>query len=238
MKGLILTTGHEIADTVARSLAKGLDGETRYAGAVLDRHVADCDYVIGYGILRGTADVYKLAENMEKPWFVVDKGYFRSGHYNGYYRLGNRCTQGRYVDAQYDMPALPPKLETTGEIGLICPPTPDVARFFGLNRQRWIDGALSYCVKRGVPSLVREKGTSRPLSEDLKRSSFVYTFNSAVGWEALAQGIEVVSSGEHSAVGAYSGETWKLIAWMLQDQFTLKNVEDGKLLERVERWLR
>src|ERR1051326_2634673 len=87
-------TGHEIADRVAESLVKGLNGislDCRYYNmpSLPDGYDAN----IAYGILRDTGEVFKASEEDGKPWFNVDRGYFKPSHYDGYYRISCRGTQ-------------------------------------------------------------------------------------------------------------------------------------------------
>ena len=234
MRPLILHTGHQIADTVAAAFERGLGCKGRLASAVKDDDVENCSFVVGYGILRGTTPVFRLAEKMGKPWYVVDKGYFGAGHYDGYYRLGKRCTQTYREYDNADSVIMPEPIETNGTCGVICPPTDAVCAFYQINKKQWIKDAIDYVEQRGKQVLVREKGTNRRLADDLSQAAFVYTFNSSVGWQAVAGGIEVVSDPVHSVVGqwGYRTDGDNFIANLLADQFTLKDVEGGKLNDR------
>jgi hypothetical protein len=247
MRALILRTGHEIADKIADSLSIGLGVAPVLASQVTIENVADADFVIGYGILRGTADVYGMAEAIGKPWFVVDKGYFHPEHYNGYYRLGYRGTQGPYQE-RYCQPALmADKLETNRSCGIICPPTPDVCEFFGIDAQAWLNNAIDFVASTGKHFLVREKTTNRKLSEDLAQSAFVYTFNSSVAWQAIALGIPAISDPHRSVVGQWQAgredrklgltdiEASGLVTWLLDDQFKLIDIERGYLWDKIKK---
>lgn len=229
MSVLVLKTGHQIADTVAESLGKCFGVTPRLAEQVDDLDVAQCEFVIGYGILRGTGDIFKLAERLGKPWFVVDKGYFGASHYNGYYRMGYRGTQGPYKPRAVD-PCIMPERQEQGKCLLICPPTSEVCRFFGIDYGYWIATATQYAATLGVDCIVRSKDSHIPLEDDLAKSFMVYTFNSSVGWIAKARGLQVISDATRSIVGqAMPVPSEDLIAWLLEDQFTLKDVEAGLL---------
>lgn len=236
MNVLVLKTGHEIADTVAKALAEAFDTKTVFCQDAQDPNQYDA--VIGYGILRGTDKVFK---SCSVPWFEVDNGYLESGHFNGYYRISHRGTQADWLNRKFEAPELfaakigwQPR-RTKGYL-LVVPPTEPVSDFFGIDKRQWMDKALLQADVYGFEALVREKGCSRPLDEDLAGAQCVYTFNSAIGWEALSQGIGCVSDRDHSLVGKWSQyhhiqdeeAVRKLYAFMKTQQFTLPEIAEGR----------
>lgn len=211
MKIAVWKTGHDIADTVAEAVYEGLKehAECRRFDTRTDLGKPfEEDVHIAYGILRGTSDVFKLARSMDKPWIHIDRGYWKPGHYDGYYRVSLNGTQ-----QTFGLDKLEPDYERWDALGieildvrkfdedvyrpvLYCPPTHDVSMFF----KHWMMIDPNSC---GHKLIVRRKGMNIPLQSDFDECSMVYTFNSSVGWEALRQGIPVVSDPDHSIVGAY-----------------------------------
>lgn len=209
MKIAVWRTGHEIADTVALAINQGLPNSslpsTQYLDEKYDLNTAIemYDIHIGYGILRNMDKVYRAAQAAGKPFICLDKGYWKPGHFDGYYRISLNSTQQTTC-----LDKLEPDYERWDRLGikilpfkerrgnnLVVPPTDYVQSFFGLSSmpQPW----------PGDPIYIRYKTATNPLQEDLDHAARVITFNSSVGWEALRQGIPVVSDEQHSIVGAY-----------------------------------
>lgn len=214
MKCAVWTTEHEIASTVASAIYAGFcksdcnafpPFDTRYH---LDQGtIAAFDVHVGYGILRGMDDVFRACKKLGKPFIHLDKGYWKPGHYDGFYRVSLNGTQQTTFDglqpdyARWDalgIEVLPHRIETSDDYELICPPTDYVAEHFGINPMEWLHNTLQGGTHKKV---VRTKGTAAPIDWD--HCSNVITFNSSVGLEALRQGIPVISNPQHSAVGAY-----------------------------------
>lgn len=216
----ILRTGHPIADTIADSIPD-----------------MPLDADIGYGILRGNAEVFKGSP----CWFNIDRGYFHPGHFDGYYRVSLRGTQQTrfWPEPDYDrMRAL--RIDTKPWRGfdhskpvLVVPPTKHVMQFFGLHHWKHPYGVIS------------TKGHAMDIN--FQDYSYIYTFNSSLGWQALMAGIPCISDTTHSIVGSYFNnlsldqlaeaqyvDRERLFAIMSGLQLTLKEMREGKLWTLVE----
>jgi len=252
MKIYVWRTGHEIADKVAEAAYEGLQQQGVCARLEktdeISRGMDQCDIHIGYGILRGMDSVFKAAASNGRPYFNLDRGYWKPGHYDGYYRVSLRGTQ-----QTTGLDKIEPDYERLDRLGieiwdrykplereeshhcLICPPTPDVAKWLSIEIDDWIEEQANQSRHK---SIVRLKGTGMPIRwSDVME---VRTFNSSVGWEALRQGIPVVSDPNHSIVGAYQKmldkgiadnyeERRKLFAIQSKLQLTLDEMRQGKL---------
>lgn len=230
MKVCVWKTGHEIADTVA----KAIDAEVRTIGEPL----GDADVHIAYGILRGTADVFRKAP----VWFHVDRGYTNPGHFDGNYRVSLRGTQqtGFWPEpVKHDVKLLPWRGFDHSKPVLVCPPTDAVRDFFSL--QEWTHTNVKHYV-------VRKKGDQNPLN--FNDYNYVLTFNSSVGWQAIAAGIPCVSDTTHSIIGTFfkniplanlSGaqyvERKRLFGTMSALQMTLEEMKQGKLWQLMSNLL-
>lgn len=217
-------TGHPICDTVAQSLARGLNAELISTSAVTERHIHQFDCHIAYGILRGAQNVFRLAERYGKHWFNIDRGYLQAEHFSGYYRVSYRGTQARWPGKRYP-------LKNWRGTTLIVPPTDHVCEFFGFDQQHWIDNAIrdskdDYCI--------RHKGEIDPV--EWNNIAGVVTFNSSLGWQALAEGIPCQSDPTYSLVGSYfvddpqddvHSDCEQLFGFMRKNQFTLDEIERG-----------
>ncbi|NBX73115.1 MAG: hypothetical protein EBZ69_05705 [Alphaproteobacteria bacterium] len=207
----IWVTDHSIALNVGRAVAMRLmDAGWRislhHVRDVSDESILGADYHIGYGILRGTAQVFKQASLLEKPWFNIDRGYFGADHFAGFYRFSLYGTQNHH---RFMRDRSPPLAITLSDLSarteaLICPPTDDVADFYSIDTIAWHAEAEAEACRRGLTPLWRPKGTARDLADDLARVALVITFNSAVGLQALQLGIPVLSHKKFSALGDVS----------------------------------
>lgn len=257
MRIAVWKTGHPIADKVADSLVKiskdaqlfhinaeyEIDGNAKES--IADILIKNTDLSIGYGILRGTSNLFKSAEKYNKPWFNVDRGYFNPSHFDGTYRISYRGTQFKWHEG---IPGKPIDIQiepwrTGGDYVLICPPTKAVRRFF------CIDSWVAPGIVNGE-YIWREKDCSVPIEEHLSKAKAVITFNSSVGWKALQMGIPVLSDTTHSAVGSYFNnlsldaiaeaqylDRKKLFQAMAAHQFTLSEIEQGKAWPLLRHYL-
>jgi hypothetical protein len=243
----VFRTGHEINEKVCTALVEGFKDDDLYAT---------------YGILRGAGEWAKLKDGERinghpKKVLLLDKGFFKPGHYDGYYRISTSglTTQPRFDPTKCDparWKSLGIEVETWRKDGshiLICPPTEVVAKFYGMDMwdEAWgrmmAEKVLGQYGTRFVVT-IRTKGSTVPLADDLKNAYAIITFNSSVGWEALRQGIRVVSWWPYSTLGTwfvYHGGTtldamagsWdhlnreELFSFMANHQFTLAEIGNG-----------
>jgi hypothetical protein len=236
VKIIIWKTNHEIADTVADAIKEGIDG-----GSVRYTHQGfeDADVHIGYGILRGMDDIFKQARN----YIHLDRGYIHPAHYSGNYRISLNGTQ--QVDfwpepSVCTVPLAPWRGFDHTKPVLVCPLTEAVSEFFGVDW--WVDAGAERHVWR-------HKGDPTPLN--FSDYNYVLTFNSSVGWQALAAGIPCVSDPTYSMVGSFFKniplaklseaqylDREKMFGCMESMQLTLQEMRDGKLWPIISSLLR
>lgn len=246
MRIAIWHSEHEISKTVCAAVKEGIP-DADLISAVGDNwpFIKQYDFHIGYGILRGVGDIFHQCTKRNIAWAEIDNGYWKPGHYNGYYRISlNGTQQTTELDnllPDYDRwDALGievlPSVSRTGQV-LVCPPTDHVCRFF--NSNPWHNHGYK---------LWRDKSCNRLLQDDIDACSKVRTFNSSVGWEALRQGIPVVSDATHSIVGAFAktlddtqlmdiDNRRRLFAIMASLQFTLAEIRQGLLWQLIQKLL-
>lgn len=205
MKACVWQTGHGIADTVAQAVhdglhASGVNHSLKQTSQLSEQEIQSSDVHIGYGILRGMDEVFRACDKAGKPWFNIDKGYWKPGHYDGYYRISLRGTQ-----QTFGFDKLKPDYERWDKLGIeILPSTkkPDVA--LCCPPTDYVDGFFDGCsiqYPAGKELIIKSKTDPRPINYNLYDE--VVTFNSSVGWEALRHGIPVISDINHSIIGAY-----------------------------------
>lgn len=228
MKIAVWRTGHPIADTVAEAILVWLrttphgiyDNHTSCLikeNGQLSQSIENADIHIGYGILRGMDKVFHECQKRNKPFILLDRGYWKPGHYDGYYRISLNGTQqtfgfdklkpdyvrwgalGLDICDGFDYRGPFQRSDTQRMTVLVCPQTEHVRNFF----------RKAFVYKRtdvdlwGLERIRKKDGQNIPLDFELSRTLKVITFNSSVGWEALRQGIPVISDPEHSIVGAF-----------------------------------
>lgn len=247
MKIAVWGTKHSIARTVADAVLQGLGNKVYVYLDTDEMFCEETDVHIGYGILRGMDEVFRACQKAGKPFFHIDKGYWKPGHYDGYYRIGLNGTQQTTglakLEPDYErwdvlgLEILP--AQTNGAHNLICPPTDAVRNFFNL-LSAWTDEPY------GDYSYIREKDSPAPLKNHLHKCAKVITFNSSVGWEALRQGIPVISDPNHSFIGAYQKQVDKsplpdidsrrrMFAVMASLQLSLSEIRSGKIWPLIQR---
>lgn len=197
-------TEHDINHRVLNAVAAGLARAGAAAQAMQSegaQSIAEGEHIC-YGVLRGSDAILKTAHRMGWPWYHIDNGYFRPGHFNGYYRISKGNTQACFNAAQASdgqrwrelgLEIGPWQRNHLGHI-LVCPPTAAMGTFFGFDPKAWLShvlATLSGCSAR--PVVVRHKHSSRPLEEEMQGAYAVVTFNSGVAWQALLQGIPAIA---------------------------------------------
>lgn len=236
----VFRTGHEINERVCDALEQGFPGPQ----------------LATYGVLRGSGAWAKRMRLRELSVLMADKGYFKPGHFEGYYRLSWNGTQALFSTSEAKDDARLKELQKEWQINLepwqkpgsrilICPPTLPVADFYGLSNHgvNWGNEVGHEIIRHHGARwqvTVRTKDSPFPLEEDLQDCAAVVTFNSGVGWEALRRGILCISDVKHSTVGSYLGTTiadlghdltecdrYPLFSFMANRQFTLAEISNG-----------
>jgi hypothetical protein len=250
----ILKTGHEIADIVAAALEGGLANGTQIKTETIQMETVP----IGYGILRGTANVFRQSERNRSPWVHLDRGYWKPNHYDGYYRVSLNGTQ-----QTIGLDKLEPDYARLESLNLdikewrgfdkskpvlVIPPTQHVAEFFGINTLGWSHDIAYQLLEANETVTIRNKADQTPIN--FSNYNYVLTFNSSVGWQALQAGIPCVSDSTHSMVGkwfenislenlseAQYVDRHKLFAVMASLQLSLKEIKAGEICKLIERLL-
>lgn len=245
----IWKTGHHINDVVSDALHAGIPHSiikhasfaNNYAQSPLKK------VAVGYGILRGTADVFAINEAAGVDYYEVDRGYIRPGHFDGYYRISKNGLQARYHEHKYPTDRLDNLNVKTDNLFnekghiLICPPTLPIQQYYGVaNWQQKMEDVLKASSRR---IRIRDKGDTVPLEHDLDGCYAVVTFNSNVAVDAIIKGIPAVTS-PFSIVHRWSGyclqdvvndkitrineaNRIKFLSFVSYNQFTLKEIQDG-----------
>lgn len=196
-------TGHSICTTVMRHFKQGMayiSESGDYPLRHVDQYSGESNN-ISYGFLRGTDRIF---QNSNEYW-EIDRGYFKPGHFDGYYRISMNGTRARYNAKVAErlsskrFKALgihPEEWQPANKPGfvLIVPPTHAVTSFHKAPKQ-WADEIADILDdKTDYPVRVRHKsGQVCPLRDDLANARCVITYNSNVSIDALLAGVPVVA---------------------------------------------
>lgn len=244
-------TGHQINEAVSMALHAGIPDNILKHTEWADNYFSSINkrIAIGYGILRGTGDIFKHNRIHDIDYYEVDRGYINPNHFDGYYRISKNALQAKYNSLEFPSDRLG-KLKIDrqewfnpkGQI-IICPPTEYIENYYGHKNGWWlseIEAALKD-IKKSI--IIRNKLNQSPLEQQLKDAYCVITFNSNVAVDAAIKGIPVIT-GAYSIVGKWcknsiqdvidakieprnSLEVDKLLRFISYNQFTLEEIRNG-----------
>jgi len=194
----IYCTQHKHNRRVSQAFAQGI-GAPIVGVAPLQR-----GQVFMYGCLRGLLPTLLQAQQLGRTWWYADNGYFRRGHYDGYYRVTKNAFQhdGRgegnsdRFDA-LDIPIQPWK--KNGQHVVVCPPSRLWASLNRFDADAWLKNTIKVLKAHTDRNLVARvkmswsdvKSSSVSLHVDLQNAWALVTHSSNAAVEALIAGIPV-----------------------------------------------
>lgn len=224
----IWRTGHPFNDTVTNEFRKGslfLSPEEplfTIKDVSLYRPNEKPPASVSYGILRGADTIFKACQTHNVEFWEIDRGYFRPGHFDGYYRISLNHTRVAY-NPDIDLPSdrwkqlkieiEPWKKEEIGHI-LFLPPTEAVADFYGFDLDQWVDtiqrDLINY-TDRPVVTRYKNDNRNTPIEYDITGAHCVLGYNSNSLVEALIQGVPAIQL-----------QAADILGW---NRYTLKDIE-------------
>lgn len=152
---------------------------------------------IMWGLLRGIPELIAESEKAGQPWVYVDHGYFRRGHYDGFYRMTlNDFQQRRVIERPEDRwKALGIKMKPwrKGRNVVVCPPSDHVCKLFKC--EAWGKETVAVLETRtDRPIVVRRKTDRGAFLDAIKDAHCVVTLNSIAAVEAVCDGVPVFVS--------------------------------------------
>jgi hypothetical protein len=235
-------TDHQHSRVICQAFAQGCGGKVVPVGRLLEGPA------MVYGILRGCGDILHQCEWIGRPWYHMDNGYFRRGHYEGYYRV----TKGGLQYARIDKTATPHRFEALkvpvkpwnrgGNHIVITPLSGGMASHWlppGLDERRWLELVVEELARHtDRPIVVKDKGTGS-IEEALTGAWCLVTHSSVSVIDALCRGVPVIHLGESCAAPVARSrladvespvyperEPW---LWTLADrQWTLDEIRRGE----------
>ena len=234
MTPVVYVTGHEFSNVVGKAFAEGCRGEIRHVSQYAFR---EDEVPCFYGILRGTEAVVRSQEAHSKPYVYLDHGYFKPGHFGGYYRCCVSGLQARYVPGRFcgrwnDLGLAVAEWRVGEGPVVVVRPSGYVAAFYKFDPVAWIEQVTEHeesCIVTG-------KTDAAAL---LAKAAKLVTVQSNVSIAALLKGVPVEFKSPvgmdiyHPARETRDRED--LFASLANSQFTLAEFVDGTAWKALER---
>lgn len=193
------SSGHKHSQTICEAFAAG----GRFPLLVNARELQP-GAMFTYGNLRGLKALLDRAIAEGRDWYYADNGYFRPGHYDGYYRVTRNAYMhdGHGTAAAARWEKLGKRImpwKKGGRFVMVCPPGDVYAQLRGFDAGAWLTGTLA-ALKRSTarPIVVRSKPKKGelqvPLWKSLEGAHALVTHSSNSAVEALLFGIPVFCS--------------------------------------------
>ena len=189
-------TNHNLSQVVCAAFAEGAKGKL-----VDTSHLRDGDAAV-YGILRGCGEIITACEWLKRDYYYIDNGYFKPGHFDGYYRIVKNGRQGSYYESRSDRwERLGVDLRPWRRRGrkiLVVPPSGYVAAFDKIDSGQW--SRLVACeLSRWTDRAIQFKPSKGRMDEALEDTWCLVTYNSNAAIHALREGVPVITLGDHIA---------------------------------------
>jgi len=247
-------TGHQINETVSMALHAGIPQNILKHTEWASNYISSTNkYVaVGYGILRGTGDIFNHNAKNGIDYYEVDRGYINPNHFDGYYRISKNGLQAKYSNKFKHPGDRMERLKFTisdksshnpkGHI-LICPPTEYIETYLGSKPGKWTEDTANQLSKLNRPVKIRQKTDTTALELDLDGAYCVVTFNSNVAVDASLRRVPVIATSYSVAYGWSGNDIQSLLAGVIQvpslhqveklikfisyNQFTLEEIRNG-----------
>jgi hypothetical protein len=158
-----------------------------------------------YGILRGCDRIIKQCQWIGRDFYHIDHGYFKRGHYEGYYRVSKNGLQwdgiGKFPSDRWA--SLGIKISPwrrSGRNVVVCPISRAVADFYGIDSHKWLTSVvseLSNFTDRPVIVKPKDDGDLRPVLND---AFILVAHQSNAATEAIVHGIPAIVLGPSAAI--------------------------------------
>ena len=229
MKFLARVTDHELSIRVLGAFAEGtpLTCRSGVGGDLWKDEIP-----VYYGILRGCGEAIKEDMKAGRPWVYIDHGYFTGDYYRMVVGgLHHRIPENPKPANNSSGMTFAPLRDEPGGPMILVPPSAAVADFYGIGIEDWIGRCLSV-----FPSAAVSTKAMGNLSVLMESCRGLVTHSSQAAVKALTMGIPAWCTAERAPVpnhGIY--DRADLLGWLVERQFTLKDIESGRHLGHLER---
>ena len=204
-----------------------------------------------YGILRGTAEIIRQCEWVNRDYYYIDHGYIGAGHYKGHYRVTKNARQAHSLNLTEVPEDRLKKLGVElrpwrrhGDHILVIPLTGAIADYYGIDPDKWLQSTVSEittATDRPVQTKIKGQGN---LEKALKNCWCVVTHSSNVAVDAILNGVPAITLGESICENVSWGfedieqPVWPEREWWLRavayNQWTLDEMRSGECWRHVK----
>jgi len=197
---------------IGTALAEGVGVEPIAAKSQI--RVLPTQNIAIYGLLRGLLKCWERARHHQLNWLYLDNGYFKPGHFKGYYSATWNAFQhtgaGEYERGKERFEKLNlgfalKEWRKQGEYVLIFPPTEAFAGLQGFAPDVWLndtikklnlhtDRSIKIRAKPGSMLMGKKVPVGASLEEDVSKAYAVVTYNSKAAIQAILDGVPVFTS--------------------------------------------
>ena len=231
MTPTVYVGNHPHARVVCHAFAEGCGGKVVPADGKLHEGPAAM-----WGILRGAGDRIKDCELHDHPYWYIDHGYFRSGHYDGYYRVVHcglhptgmpaRSNGRRWETLNLD---IKPWKGVGGDHVVYLPISRYVAEFLGIDAEAFDAEQIAKLTARTKLPVRTKTKDDGDLASALPGATLVAGFQSNALLEAARLGVPIRELGS-SPASVLSNHSMRngLFRWLADNQWTLEEIRSGK----------
>ena len=246
----VYVTDHQHSRVIGSAMATGCGGQIVPPLRLLDGPA------VVYGILRGCDKIIKQCQWIHRDFYHIDLGYFKRGHYDGYYRITKNAFQREISwmireisDSEpdrFDVLGVPirPWIRKGRDV-IVCPISSNWAEFVGIDKQRWLEVVCDELDKHtDRPIIIKEKNQGN-LAEILSDAWCIVTHSSNAAVDAIMNGIPAIVLGQSAAAPVSWSFTnieepvWpERLYWaqaLAHYQFTIAEMRSGLAWEYVSR---
>ena len=247
---IVLQTDHRNNIKITNHFAKGCNGKIIN---IKDYVFNERDIVSSYGILRGTGNIFKRANN----FYYIDHGYLSASQrsfkqektifkdFDGYFRIVHNDFIGFKNDTK-DQTRLEKlnikftKKRTSGEYIILSEPSAYMVKFFNLSN--WVNSTIEKIQKHTDRKIFLHNKTSKiPLDLLLDKAWAFVSFQSTAGFKAMIKGVPAhftydslkkINSIEEIENGKIDKDIFASLSY---NQWTLKEFESGEAWEYISK---
>lgn len=221
--------GYMMNNRICAAFSEGCGGKTVYPEEAGSN-------IATYGILRGTEDVIKQAENF---WYI-DHGYIKrsnpAGTLNGYFRITKNALwhsgKGNYPTDRLNNIVPHIKKRTGGKNIILAPPSKYMRAFLGLHD--WEEKTIEEIKKYSDRPILISTKQQNPMNEVMKDAWAVVTDHSNSAIDALIQGVPIIMTnpartyGKIENIESLDFDPIPLLSALSYNQWTLDEMRSGK----------
>ena len=221
--------GYMMNNRICAAFSEGLGGKTVYPEEAGNS-------IVTYGILRGTGEAIKRAENF---WYI-DHGYIKrsnpAGTLNGYFRITKNALwhsgEGKYPTDRLKKVVSHLGTRKRGRNIILAPPSKYMREFLDLHD--WEEKTIEEIKKYSDRPILISTKQQNPMNEVMKDAWAVVTDHSNSAIDALIEGVPIIMTNPARSYGKIKDienpefDRVPLLSALSYNQWTLDEMRSGK----------